>query len=161
MRSVVAVGAVATLLMGPSASAEVPRDRHAGIRPVTGDTIPDAWKKRTSLLVLPQRPRQNNVVRVFAHCPPAANHAIIGSTAFTLKGSSRLYREVGLGLSDRGLGRRSVSISYYAFLGHHEVLMKCVKVTINQKTRLRKVKVISRYAVPLKIRKFRISQFFD
>ncbi|MER5318255.1 hypothetical protein [Streptosporangium roseum] len=127
----------------------------------SGSDGPDGWKKRTSLRVLPQWPRQNNNVRILAHCPTTANHAVIGSTAFTLKGSTRLYREVGLGLSDRGLGRRAVSISYYALPGYHEVCMKCVKVTIDQKTRIRKIRVISRYSVPLQVRRFRIAQFFD
>ncbi|MFC7647151.1 hypothetical protein ACFQX6_46470 [Streptosporangium lutulentum] len=74
-----------------------------------GGQIPPELKNVTSLRVLPWNPRQNNNVRIFVHCPPTSNHAIIGSTAFNLKGSRRIYREVGLGLSDRGLGRRSAA----------------------------------------------------
>jgi hypothetical protein len=133
----------------------------AGALTLAGDPIPDEWKNRTSLRILPGRPRQNNDVRLFAHCPEAANHVIIGSTAFNLKGSTRLYREVGESLSDRGLARRSVSISYFALPGPHQVRMKCVAVTMNQKTRIRKIKLISRYAVPLLVRRFRMAQFFD
>jgi hypothetical protein len=156
MRAVSGALAVAALLLGPVAPAEARPAEGTG----SGDSPSDAWKKRTSLLVMPQRPRQNNVVRILAHCPTTANHALIGSTAFRLKGSARMYREVGLGLSGRGFGRRSVSISYYAPRGHHIVRMTCVKVTIDKKTRVSRVKVISRYAVPLQVRKFRISQFF-
>ncbi|ACZ91615.1 hypothetical protein [Streptosporangium roseum] len=182
MRSVAGMGAATVLMMGPGVAAGVSPTPQVSTAPastappvstaptstaptsgasVTGGSGPDGWKKRTSLRVLPQWPRQNNNVRILAHCPTAANHAIIGSTAFTLKGSTRLYREVGLGLSDRGLGRRAVSISYYALPGYHEVCMKCVKVTIDQKTRIRKIRVISRYSVPLQVRRFRIAQFFD
>jgi hypothetical protein len=164
MRAVVGLAAVAALLMGPDAVAEPTPTPTPAPAPTPAPTPAPAggpaWKQRTSLLVMPQRPRQNNVLRILAHCPTAANHALIGSTAFRLKGSARLYREVGLGLSDRGFGRRSVSISYYAPLGHHVVRMKCVKVTIDKKTRLSRVKVISRYALPLQVRKFRIWQFF-
>ncbi|MEV6868854.1 hypothetical protein AB0M44_48790 [Streptosporangium subroseum] len=123
--------------------------------------IPPALKKVTSLRVLPWNPRQNNNVRIFVHCPPVSNHAIIGSTAFNLKGSRRIYREVGLSLSNRGLGRRSAGISYFTLLGYHEVCLKCVKVTMNQQTRLRRIRVIGRDSVPLLVRRFRIEQFFD
>ncbi|MBB6346259.1 hypothetical protein ACWGH8_12965 [Nonomuraea muscovyensis] len=155
MRSVPAMAAITALLLGPAAPAQA-----APAPGEAGDPPSDSWKRRTSLLVMPQRPRQNNVVRILAHCPTAANHALIGSTAFRLKGSARLYREVGLGLSDRGLGRRSVAISYYAPLGHHVVHMTCVKVTIDKRTRVSHRKVISRYALPLQVRRFRIGQFF-
>ncbi|WP_336213777.1 hypothetical protein [Nonomuraea sp. LPB2021202275-12-8] len=151
---------MAALVMGQSAPAEALRASSESIGITARDPIPAEWKNLTSLRVLPERPRQNNDVRILAHCPVAANHAVVGSTAFTLKGSRRLYREVGAGLSDRGLARRSVSISYYALLGHHEVHMKCVKVTIDQKTRFRKIRVISRCSVPLLVRRFRIAQFF-
>ncbi|WP_101787447.1 hypothetical protein [Nonomuraea indica] len=164
MRSVAALVAVTASLLGPGVPALAPPVLAAGGDPPVlaagGDPPSDGWKRRTSLLVMPQRPRQNNVVRILAHCPTAANHALIGSTAFRLKGSARLYREVGLGLSDRGLGRRSVVISYYAPLGHHEVRMTCVKVTIDKRSRVSHRKVISRYVVPLQVRRFRISQFF-
>lgn len=123
--------------------------------------IPPALKNVTSLRVLPWDPRQNNNVRILVHCPPVSNHAIIGSTAFNLKGSRRIYREVGLGLSDRGLGHRSASISYFALPGYHEVCLKCVKVTMNQQTRIRRIRVVGRDSVPLLVRRFRIEQFFD
>ncbi|MGV9776691.1 hypothetical protein [Streptosporangium sp. NPDC003464] len=171
MRSVIGLGVTAVLVMGPGlpATASPPSPAGigavtpppAGIGAITGDHIPAELKNRTSLRVLPEWPRQNNNVRIFVHCPPTANHAIIGSTAFTLKGSTRIYREVGLGLSDRGLGRRAVSISYYALPGYHDVCMKCVKVTIDEQTRIRKIRVISRYSVPLQVRRFDIGQFFD
>lgn len=155
MRSVAAMVAVTASLLAPGVPALARPVPGAG-----GDPPSDGWKRRTSLLVMPQRPRQNNVVRILAHCPTSANHAVIGSTAFRLKGSARWYREVGLGLSDRGLGRRSVAISYYAPLGHHEVRMTCVKVTIDKRSRVSHRKVISRYAVPLQVRRFRVSQFW-
>ncbi|MEV0385530.1 hypothetical protein [Nonomuraea sp. NPDC050643] len=162
MRSVVGIGVIAALVAGsPGASAAPARLEPARVQPVSGDTIPDAWKKRTSLRVLPEWPRQNDVVRIFVHCPTAANHAIIGSTAFGLKGSNRLYREVGLGLSDRGLGRRGVLISYYAKLGDHTVGLKCVKATVDHKTRISRSRLISRFDVPLRVRRFRVTQFFD
>ncbi|MDP9848480.1 hypothetical protein [Streptosporangium lutulentum] len=126
-----------------------------------GGQIPPELKNVTSLRVLPWNPRQNNNVRIFVHCPPTSNHAIIGSTAFNLKGSRRIYREVGLGLSDRGLGRRSAGISYFALLGDHEVCLTCVKVTMNQQTRLRKIRVTGRDSVPLLVRRFRFEQFFN
>ncbi|MEU8250254.1 hypothetical protein [Nonomuraea sp. NPDC048916] len=155
MRAFLGMALVAALVMGPGQAAGARTDP-----PTTDDQPKDDWKKLTSLRVLPEWPRQNDVVRIFVHCPTEANHAIIGSTAFTLKGSWRLYREVGLGLSDRGLGRRSVIISYYALPGHHQVRMKCVKVTINHKTRIRKIRVISRCTVPLTVRRFSLSRFF-
>lgn len=165
MRPVIGMGVAAALMMGPNVSAEASRTPSTtpsvSTRKTGGDHIPAEWKTRTSLRVLPHSPRQRNIVRIFAHCPKKANHAIIGSTAFTLKGSRRLYREVGLGLSDRGLGTRSASISYYALLGFHQVCMECVKVTIDQETRLRRIQVIGRDSAPLRIRRFRAEQFFD
>jgi hypothetical protein len=157
----VGIGAIGVLVMVPGASPQVLTAPVAGVRAAADDGIPDEWKKRTSLRVLPHRPRQNDVVRIFVHCPPAANHAIIGSTAFTLKGSPRFYREVGLSLSDRGLGRRAVLISYYALRGHHEVELECVKATVDDKTRLRRTKLISRCDVPLFVRRFDVRRFFD
>ncbi|GGO77598.1 hypothetical protein [Nonomuraea cavernae] len=152
MRVLMGMALVAALAMGPAADART--------APATSDDSPPKdWKKVTSLRVLPELPRQNDVVRIFVHCPTTANHAIIGSTAFALKGSRRFYREVGLGLSDRGLGRRAVIISYYTLLGDHDVRLKCVKVTINQKTRLRKIRLISRCTVPLTVRRFRLARF--
>ncbi|MCP2347246.1 hypothetical protein [Nonomuraea roseoviolacea] len=158
MRSVAGTVAVAVLLAGPATLAVLPC-RPAAAAASRGP-LPKDWKKRTSLRILPQWPRQNDTVRVFVHCPTKANHALIGSTAFTLKGSWRIYREVGLGLSDRGLGRRGVGISYYAFPGDHLAHLKCVKVTINEHTRIRKVRVISRFTVPLVVRPFRLGRFF-
>jgi hypothetical protein len=126
-----------------------------------GNQIPPELKYVTSLRVLPWNPHQNDNVRIFVHCPPTSNHALIGSTAFNLKGSRRIYREVGLGLSDRGLGRRSAGISYFVLPGDHEVCLTCVKVTMNQQTRIRKIRVTGRDSVPLFVRRFRIEQFFD
>lgn len=123
------------------------------------DTSPP-WKKLTSFLVMPEAPHQNDVIRVLLHCPVEANHAIVGSTAFTLKGSWRRYREVGVSLSDRGFGKRGVIISRYAPPGDHEVHMKCVKVTIDKASGLRKVKVLSRGWAPLLVRDFRVRQYF-
>ncbi|GGQ24102.1 hypothetical protein [Streptosporangium pseudovulgare] len=130
--------------------------------PFTGgrNHIPRLLKKVPSLRVLPFDPRQASHVRVFAHCPKTANHALIGSTAFTLKGSRRIYREVGLSLSKRGLGHRATSISYYALPGFHEVCLKCVKVTMNLRTRIRHIRVVGRASVPLVVRRFSIWQFF-
>nr|WP_055505780.1 hypothetical protein [Nonomuraea pusilla] len=118
------------------------------------------WKRVTSLRVVPRRPQQNDVVRIFVHCPTQANHAIIGSTAFTLKGSRRLYREVGLGLSKRGLGRKGVVISYYALPGYHPVLLRCVKATMRKVSRIRRTRVVGRAAAPLVVRPFRLRRFF-
>ncbi|MFC4123089.1 hypothetical protein [Nonomuraea zeae] len=149
------IGMVAALVVGLSAPAAA-----TAVRTTASGPSPDEWKKVTSLRILPDRPRQNNDVRLFIHCPTTANHVIIGSTAFNLMGSTRLYREVGESLSDRGLARRTVSISYYALPGHHQVHMKCVLVTMNKKTRIRKIKVISRCTVPIVVRRFRLAQFF-
>ncbi|MET9344886.1 hypothetical protein, partial [Nonomuraea sp. NPDC003804] len=80
MRSVIGMGAVAVLVLGPSAAAEVVHAPSSGIRMSAGDPIPAALKNRTTFQVLPYRPRQSDTVRVFVHCPPAANQAIIGST---------------------------------------------------------------------------------
>ncbi|MEW9553022.1 hypothetical protein [Nonomuraea sp. NPDC050783] len=151
MRAAIRAGAMAALVIGQVTVA----------LPARGDRVPAAWKHRTSLRVVPDRPRQNDFVRVFVHCPPAANHATVGSTAFTLKGSRRLYREVGVSLSDRGLGRAAVSISSYALPGDHEALLRCVEVTIDPRTRVRKVRVVGRCAVPLRVRRFTVARFFD
>ncbi|MGW0803490.1 hypothetical protein [Nonomuraea sp. NPDC002799] len=156
-----AMAVVAALVAGaPVSRAPVSRAPAEGVPKGAGDGIPAEWRKRTTLRVLPGRPRQNSNVRLLGHCPTTADHAIIGSTAFNLKGSRRLYREVGASPSDRGLFRRSVSISYFALPGDHEVRMTCVNVTMNQKTRIRKIDVISRCSVPLEVRRFRIAQFF-
>ncbi|WP_440081746.1 hypothetical protein [Streptosporangium sp. LJ11] len=125
------------------------------------NTIPSWLRRVPSLRVLPLWPRQASHVRIFVHCPPKSNHALIGSTAFNLKGSRRLYREVGLGLSDRGLGHRAASISYFALPGFHEACLKCVKVTMNQQTRIRRIRVLGRDSTPLYVRRFSIWQFFD
>ncbi|MGP4101496.1 hypothetical protein [Nonomuraea sp. KM90] len=161
-------------IMGPAAAAAVTAVLAAVLSTVVttgpaaaqvarGDDDDDStplWQKLTSFRVSPEVPHQNDVIRVLLHCPVEANHAIVGSTAFTLKGSWRIYREVGVGLSGRGFGRRGVIISRYAPPGDHEVRMKCVKVTIDKATGLRKVKLISRAAGPLTVRKFRIGQYF-
>lgn len=160
MLSVVGVGVAAALLMGASVPALAQRGSYESVRAMAGDPLPPDWKKVTSLRVLPYLPRQNNNVRIMVHCPTTANHAIIASTAFGLKGSRRPYREVGVGLSDRGLARRTASISYYALLGAHEVRLTCVKVTIDEKTRFREIRVISRCSVPIGVRRFRLAQFF-
>ncbi|MER5645789.1 hypothetical protein [Streptosporangium sp. NPDC002524] len=137
-------------------------DHTVSLPPFGGrNTIPPWLKNVPSLRVLPLWPRQASHVRIFVHCPPKSNHALIGSTAFNLKGSRRLYREVGLGLSDRGLGHRAASISYFALPGFHEACLKCVKVTMNQETRIRRIRVLGRDSVPLYVRRFSIWQFFD
>ncbi|MEV4800606.1 hypothetical protein AB0K18_11375 [Nonomuraea sp. NPDC049421] len=118
------------------------------------------WRKLTSFFVSPESPHQNDVIRVLLHCPDAADHAIVGSTAFPLKGSWRTFREVGVGLTGRNFGRRGVIISRYAPPGHHDVSMKCIKVRIDKKTKIRKVKVISRASASLFVRPFRIRQYF-
>ena len=130
--------------------------------PIGGrNKIPPWLKNVPSLRVVPMWPRQASHVRIFVHCPPKSNHALIGSTAFNLKGSRRLYREVGLGLSDRGLGHRAVSISYFALPGYHGACLTCVKVKMNQKTRIRRIKVLGRAFTPLYVRRFSIWQFFN
>ncbi|MFF3439809.1 hypothetical protein [Streptosporangium sp. NPDC002721] len=137
-------------------------DHTVSLPPFGGrNTIPPWLKKVPSLRVLPLWPRQASHVRIFVHCPPKSNHALIGSTAFNLKGSRRIYREVGLGLSDRGLGHRAASISYYALPGFHEACLKCVKVTMNQQTRIRRIRVLGQDSTPLYVRRFSIWQFFD
>ncbi|MER5628126.1 hypothetical protein ABT061_44630 [Streptosporangium sp. NPDC002544] len=130
--------------------------------PIGGrNTIPKALKNVPSLRILPPWPRQASHVRIFVHCPPSSNHAIVGSTAFNLKGSSRLYREIGIGLSNRGLMHHSASISYYALPGPHGACLKCVKITMNKKTRIRRIRVTGRASAPLFVRRFSIWQFFD
>ncbi|TYB69088.1 hypothetical protein FXF51_07480 [Nonomuraea sp. PA05] len=145
MRAIIGMAAAAVLTTVTAAPA------HAGTPP---------WRKLTSFFVMPHAPHQNDVVRVLLHCPEEANHAIVGSTAFTLKGSWRIYREVGLGLTGRGFARDGVIISRYAPPGHHDVHLKCVKVTIDKATHLRKVKVLSRASAPLLVREFHVKQYF-
>ncbi|MFJ2033909.1 hypothetical protein [Streptosporangium sp. NPDC087985] len=55
---------------------------------------------------------------------------------------------------------RSVSISYYALPGFHKVCLKCVKVTMNHETRIRRIRVVGRDSTPLYVRRFSIWQFF-
>ncbi|MEV0829229.1 hypothetical protein [Nonomuraea rubra] len=145
MRAIVGMAAAAVLVTA------APGTAHAG---------PPPWRKLTSFFVTPYAPHQNDVIRVLLHCPDESNHAIVGSTAFPLKGSWLAYREVGVGLSGRGFGRRGIIISRYAPPGHHEVYMKCVKVTIDKATHLRKVKVLGRASAPLFVREFRVKQYF-
>ncbi|MEU7854695.1 hypothetical protein [Nonomuraea sp. NPDC049141] len=163
MRLVAQIGLAATLMVSPGAPAE----QVTTLAATSGDTkggknhIPKALKKVPWLRILPWNPRQASHVRIFVHCPKKANHAIIGSTAFQLKGSRRIYREVGMGFSDRGLGHRGVSISYYALPGWHKALLKCVKVTMNKKTRISRTRVLGRDAIPLYVRRFSIWQYFN
>lgn len=164
MRLVAQIGVAATLMVGPGAPpvpVTTPTPTPTATATGGGSTIPPALKKVPSLRVLPSEPRQSSHVRIFVHCPKKANHAIIGSTAFQLKGSRRIYREVGMGLSDRGLGHRAVSISYYALPGWHDAFLKCVKVTMNKKTRFSRTRVIGRDAIPLYVRRFSIWQYFE
>ncbi|MEU3165386.1 hypothetical protein [Streptosporangium sp. NPDC006930] len=125
------------------------------------NTIPPWLKKVPSLRVVPTWPRQASSVRIFVHCPPNSNHAIIGSGAFNLKGSRRIYREVGLGLSNRGLGHRAASISRFVLPGYHGACLTCVKVTMNKQTGIRRIKVLGRASAPLYVRRFSIWQFFN
>ncbi|GAA4188570.1 hypothetical protein GCM10022252_24070 [Streptosporangium oxazolinicum] len=160
--------ASATATVSASASAtstvtsKTKTNHSVSVPPMGGrNTIPPWLKKVPSLRIRPLWPRQASHVRIFAHCPPKSNHALIGSTAFNLKGSRRIYREVGLGLSDRGLGHRAASISYYALPGFHEACLTCVKVTMNKETRIRRIRVLGRDSTPLYVRRFSIWQFFD
>ncbi|MEU8205969.1 hypothetical protein [Streptosporangium sp. NPDC049046] len=125
------------------------------------NTIPPWLKKVPSLRVVPTWPRQASSVRIFVHCPPNSNHAIIGSGAFNLKGSRRIYREVGLGLSNRGLGHRAATISRFVLPGYHGACLTCVKVTMNKQTGIRRIKVLGRASAPLYVRRFSIWQFFN
>ncbi|MEV4750033.1 hypothetical protein AB0K21_27000 [Streptosporangium sp. NPDC049248] len=132
------------------------------IPPIGGrNSIPKALKNVPSLRVLPPWPRQASHVRIFVHCPPSSNHALVGSTAFPQKGSTRRYREVGMGVSNRGLAHHSASISYFALPGPHGACLKCVKVTMNKQTRIRRIRVTGRAFAPLYVRRFSIWQFFD
>lgn len=146
-----------------STSSITSRSRHIVSLPTLKgrNTIPEALKKVTSLRVLPPWPRQASHVRIFVHCPRGSNHALVGSSAFPQKGSTRLYREVGMGVSDRGLAHHSASISYFALPGAHGACLKCVKVTMNKKTRIRRIRVTGRASAPLYVRRFSIWQFFD
>ncbi|MEU8362222.1 hypothetical protein AB0C27_40010 [Nonomuraea sp. NPDC048882] len=154
----------ATAAATPTATAAAtPTATAAATAAATDDNDNDdepKWRKLTSFRISPEAPHQNDVLRVLLHCPVEANHAILGSTAFMLKGSWRRYREVGVGLTSRGFGRRAVIISRYAPPGDHVVRMKCVKVTIHKPSGLRKVKVLSRDALPLTVRHFHIGQYF-
>ncbi|HUR08142.1 MAG TPA: hypothetical protein VM347_36765 [Nonomuraea sp.] len=164
MRLVAQIGVAATLVVGPGApavSVTTPTPTPTATATADKNPIPPALRKVPSLRVLPEQPRQASHVRIFVHCPKKANHAIIGSTAFQLKGSRRIYREVGMGLSSRGLAHRGVSISYYALPGFHKALLKCVKVTMNRKTRIGRTRVVGRDAIPLYVRRFSIWQYFD
>ncbi|MEV7008771.1 hypothetical protein [Streptosporangium sp. NPDC051022] len=185
MRSIVGMGVAAALAVAPGTSTEIHRVAFTGVarsggvapspssspspspspsssssKPLTASNIPPEWKNVTTLRVSPGSLRQRSEVRLFVHCPTNSNHATVGSTAFNLKGSRRLYREVGLGLSQRGIGIGAVVISYYALLGIHEVHLRCVQVKISHKTRLRRIRVLSSLSVPLLVRRFDIRQFF-
>jgi hypothetical protein len=149
--------AVISLTTSPAAATD---DSAATAATDDSDDDQPKWRKLTSFRISPEAPHQNDVLRVLLHCPAEANHAILGSTAFMLKGSWRRYREVGVGLTSRGFGRRAVIISRYAPPGDHEVRMKCVKVSIHKPSGLRKVKVLSRAALPLVVREFHIGQYF-
>ncbi|WP_026214991.1 hypothetical protein [Nonomuraea coxensis] len=151
MRAAIWTGAVAALLIGQVAVA----------LPALADQIPPPWKHRTSLRVVPDDPQQNDFVRVFVHCPSPAEHATLTSTAFMLRSSWRPYREVGISLSNRGLGRKTVGISYFTPPGDYEVVLRCVQDKIDKKTRLKKLKLISWYVVPITVRPFRVAHFFD
>ena len=148
MRTITLMAAAAALAVAPVTAAEAARG-----------TDPD-WQNLTSFRVSPQAPHQNDVIRVLLHCPDEANHAIVGSTAFPIKGSWRIYREVGLGLGEKGFAKKGIVISRYAPPGRHVIRMKCVKVIADWPTGLRKVKVISRSAAPVVVRPFRLGQFF-
>ncbi|MFC3979835.1 hypothetical protein [Streptosporangium jomthongense] len=183
MRSIAGLGAVVVLVTGasvpfqiiPTVSAEamggmtLTLTANPGTSPTPSPSpsaswnpskLPAAWKNITSLRILPAWPRQRNDVRLMVHCPTGANHATVGSTAFALRASRHPYREIGLGLSDRGIGRDAVSISYYAPLGPHMVRLRCVKVKIDHETRIRRIRLISRVAAPVFVRRFNIAQFF-
>jgi hypothetical protein len=152
----------ATSTSGATASVTSKTNRTVTIPPIGGrNTIPKALKNVPSLRILPPWPRQASHVRIFVHCPPSSNHAIVGSTALNLKGSNRLYREIGVGLSNRGLAHRAASISYFALPGPHGACLKCVKVTMNKQTRIRRIRVTGRASAPLFVRRFSIWQFFD
>jgi hypothetical protein len=152
MRSIRLMVVAAALATTPVTAAEAAR---GGVE----ETGPP-WQKLTSFLVRPQAPHQSDAIRVLLHCPIEANHAIVGSTAFPVKGSWRLFREVGVSLSGQGFGKAGIIISRFAPPGRHNVLMKCVKVTIDKATGLRKVKVLGRSSAPLVVREFRVRQFF-
>ncbi|MER7132104.1 hypothetical protein [Streptosporangium saharense] len=172
MRSIAGVvGVAVALVVGPcapswgvgtasAAAAPTPTPSPSPSASWNPNKLPAAWKDVTSLRVLPAWPRQRNDVRLMIHCPTGSNHATVGSTAFTLKGSRHVYREIGIGLSDRGIGRDAASISYYAFPGPHTVTLRCVKVKINHATRIKRVRVLSRVTVPMVVRRFNIAQFF-
>ncbi|WP_237109578.1 hypothetical protein [Nonomuraea sp. MG754425] len=146
--------------VAPAASASPAASSSSGSSGGSSSQQQPLWQKLTSFKVMPYSVHQNDVVRILVHCPVEANHAIVGSTAFTLKGSWRAYREVGLGLGGKGFGKKGVIISRFAWPGEHEVHMKCVKVTIDKVTHVRKVKLLSSASADLLVREFRIRQFF-
>ncbi|MEW1847009.1 hypothetical protein AB0392_54430 [Nonomuraea angiospora] len=148
----------------PAPNDPLPADTGSGSNNDSGDSADNTtplWQKLTSLVVMPESPHQNDVIRVLMHCPTEANHAIVGSTAFPLKGSWRIYREVGASLSKRGFAKKGIVISRFAPLGDHDVNLKCVKVTIDRVIGVRKVKVLSEAVVPIYVRRFHVCQFFD
>ncbi|GAB2933294.1 hypothetical protein ACFMQL_05545 [Nonomuraea fastidiosa] len=153
MRAIAAMAVTLALVAAPVQAAEDDDDGN-------GDGKKPVWRTLTSFFVSPESPHQNDVIRVLLHCPDAASHAIVGSTAFPIKGSWRTFREVGVGLTGRNFGRRGIIISRFAPPGHHEVRMKCVKVRIDRKKGIRKVKVISRASASLTVRPFHIGQYF-
>ncbi|MFC5824589.1 hypothetical protein [Nonomuraea insulae] len=115
------------------------------------ESAPPPLSKLSSFRVMPRVLHQKDVLRVLMKCPVRANHAVIGSTAFTLKGSWRSFREVGVNLSNGGFGKHAIPISRFAEPGHHDVHIKCVKVTLDHATGFKKVKLLSRASTPILI----------
>ncbi|WP_185844897.1 hypothetical protein [Nonomuraea sp. WAC 01424] len=147
-------------LMAAATLASAPADAAPFAEVASGQDDDTSWQKLTSFRVSPDSPHQNDVIRILIHCPTQANHAVVGSTAFPIKGSWRMFREVGVGLGGLGFGKRGVVISRFAPPGEHEVRMKCVQVRADKLTGLRTVKVLSRSAVSLVVRPLRVGQFF-
>jgi hypothetical protein len=127
----------------------VPALPAAAVRQDSGP--PSPLRKLSSFRVLPRVLYQREVLRVLMKCPARANRGVVGSTAFTLKGSWRSFREVGVNLSDRGFGKHAISISRFAEPGHHDVHIKCVKVTIDHATGFKNVELLRRASTSILI----------
>ncbi|MEV4219013.1 MULTISPECIES: hypothetical protein [unclassified Nonomuraea] len=154
MRLFVGIGIVMALGLAGGLTAEV-----TAPAPARADHGPLRWTDEwTGVKIRPRRPRQDSDVRVLVRCPFEANRAIVATKPFNPPGSFKFRRELGIGIDD-GRGFDTETIAFDALRGPRRVTLKCLKVTMYEHPRRRKVEVLSRSHTHIFVRRFKKGRF--
>jgi hypothetical protein len=159
MKVLLAAGIAGAFLVGPSVIAE------AAVIPYANPTVslngpgPLKWTDDwTGVKVTPFRPRQDSDVRILVRCPKRSTNAIVAAKPFNPPGSRKFRRQKGIGITD-GRGFDTETVAYDALRGPRRVTLRCLKITVDEKTRHRTIELVSRSHTHIFVRKFRPGRF--